>query len=157
MPSHSFTGPGAFGPEALAVMSEAFEAALKELQDTGQPEVVREAIALRIIAAARFGERDPARLLEAALGKSRGEQNGFVASAPHQVETCMKLSARNAIAGTVIDVTKGQTTAHVQIDIGGGQIITASITNEAIDELQLAKGQKARAVIKASDVMIATD
>ena len=69
----------------------------------------------------------------------------------------MKLSARNAIAGTVIDVTKGQTTAHVRIDIGGGQIITASITNEAIDELQLAKGQKARAVIKASDVMIATD
>ena len=69
MPSHSFTGPGAFGPEALAVMSEAFEAALKELQDTGQPEVVREAIALRIIAAARFGERDPVRLREAALSR----------------------------------------------------------------------------------------
>ena len=67
MPSHSFIGPGAFGPEALAVMSEAFEAALKELQDAGQPEVVREAIALRIIAAARFGERDPVRLRAAAL------------------------------------------------------------------------------------------
>ncbi len=67
MPSHSFIRPGAFGPEALAVMSEAFEAALKELQDTGQPEVVREAIALRIIAAARFGERDPVRLRAAAL------------------------------------------------------------------------------------------
>jgi hypothetical protein len=51
------------------VMSEAFEAALKDLQDTGQPEVVREAIALRIIAAARFGERDPVRLRAAALRK----------------------------------------------------------------------------------------
>ena len=66
----------------------------------------------------------------------------------------MKLSARNAISGTVLDVAKGQTTAHVQLDIGGGQIITASITNEAVDDLKLAKGQKADAVIKASDVMI---
>jgi molybdopterin-binding protein len=157
VPIRPLTQFGAFEPEVISAMSEAFDAALKELQDGGQPEGMREVIANRIVAAARFGERDPVRLLEAALGKSRGEQNGFVASAPHQVETCMKLSARNAIAGTVIDVTKGQTTAHVQIDIGGGQIITASITNEAIDELQLAKGQKARAVIKASDVMIATD
>jgi len=69
----------------------------------------------------------------------------------------MKLSARNAIAGTILDVTKGQTTAHVRLDIGSGQIITASITNEAVDELKLAKGQKAHAVIKASDVMIAID
>jgi molybdopterin-binding protein len=69
----------------------------------------------------------------------------------------MKLSARNVIAGTVVDVIKGETTAHVQLDIGDGQIITASITNEAVDELKLAKGQKAQAVIKASDVMIATD
>ena len=65
----------------------------------------------------------------------------------------MKLSARNAIAGTILDVIKGQTTAHVRLDIGGGQIITASITNEAADELKLAKGQKAHAV----DVMIAID
>jgi molybdopterin-binding protein len=69
----------------------------------------------------------------------------------------MKLSARNDIAGTILDVIKGQTTAHVQLDVGDGQVITASITNEAVDELKLAKGQKARAVIKASDVMIAID
>ena len=68
----------------------------------------------------------------------------------------MKLSARNVIGGTVVEVKKGQTTAHVRIDIGG-QVITASITNEAVDELKLAKGQKAHAVIKASDVMIAVD
>jgi molybdopterin-binding protein len=68
----------------------------------------------------------------------------------------MKLSARNVIGGTIVEVRKGQTTAHVRIDIGG-QVITASITNEAVDEMKLANGQKAHAVIKASDVMIATD
>jgi molybdopterin-binding protein len=57
----------------------------------------------------------------------------------------MKLSARNIIAGTV-----------VLLDIGG-PVITASITNEAVDELKITKGQKAHAVIKASDVMIAIE
>ena len=47
----------------------------------------------------------------------------------------MHLSARNQIKGTVRQVTKGATTAHVRVDIGGGQIVTSSITNEAIDEL----------------------
>ena len=42
----------------------------------------------------------------------------------------MKLSARNQINGTVAAVQKGQTTAHVRIDIGNGVIVTASITNE---------------------------
>ncbi len=50
-------------------------------------------------------------------------------------------------------MTKGQTTAHVEIDIGGA-VITASITNEAVDDLGLAVGQDAVAVIKASDVMV---
>ena len=68
----------------------------------------------------------------------------------------MKLSARNQIKGVITSVTKGQTTAHVQIDIGG-DLISASITNEAVDELKLAPGQKAYAVIKASDVMVAID
>jgi hypothetical protein len=67
MPIRSFVEPGAFDPEAIGAMSEALEAALKELKDTGEPEVVRERIATRIIAAAKLGERDPARLLEAAL------------------------------------------------------------------------------------------
>jgi len=68
----------------------------------------------------------------------------------------MKLSARNQINGTIAEVRKGQTTAHVRIDIGNGVIITASITNEAVDELGLKPGDKAIAVIKASDVMVAT-
>ena len=69
----------------------------------------------------------------------------------------MKLSARNQIAGTIKDVHKGATTAHVEIDVGGGTVITASITNEAVDQLKLAKGQKAYTVIKASDVMVGVD
>lgn len=68
----------------------------------------------------------------------------------------MKLSARNQINGTIAEVRKGQTTAHVRIDIGNGVVITASITNEAVDELGLKAGGKAIAVIKASDVMVAT-
>jgi len=68
----------------------------------------------------------------------------------------MKLSARNRLAGTVVDVKKGATTAHVRIDIGG-QVVTAAITNESADELQLAPGKKAYAVIKASDVMVGVD
>jgi molybdopterin-binding protein len=67
----------------------------------------------------------------------------------------MRLSARNQIKGTVVDVQKGQTTAHVRIDIGAGVVITASITNEAVDELELAVGDAAIAVVKASDVLVA--
>ena len=65
----------------------------------------------------------------------------------------MKLSARNILEGKIVQVKKGKTTAHVRLDIGGA-VVTSSITNEAVDELKLKKGQKAFAVIKASDVMI---
>ncbi|CAN7699659.1 TOBE domain-containing protein [Aminobacter sp. LjRoot7] len=68
----------------------------------------------------------------------------------------MKLSARNQIKGKIVEVTKGATTSHVRIDIGGA-VVTASITNEAVDELKLAAGKDAYAVIKASDVMVAVD
>jgi molybdopterin-binding protein len=67
----------------------------------------------------------------------------------------MKLSARNQIKGKVVEVRKGMTTAHVRMDIGNGVIITSSITNEAVDDLGLAVGDEAIAVIKASDVMVA--
>jgi molybdopterin-binding protein len=66
----------------------------------------------------------------------------------------VKLSARNQIKGTVVEVTKGQTTAHVRIDIGHGVTITSSITNEAVDALGLKTGDEAIAIIKASDVMV---
>ncbi|WP_022723027.1 molybdopterin-binding protein [Rhodopseudomonas sp. B29] len=69
----------------------------------------------------------------------------------------MKISARNQLKGTIVDVIKGATTSHVRIDIGGGAVVTASITNESVDELKLAKGQTATALIKASDVLVAVD
>jgi molybdopterin-binding protein len=68
----------------------------------------------------------------------------------------MKLSARNKLKGKITEVKKGATTTHVKIDVGGA-IVTASITNEAADELKLAAGQTAYAVIKASDVMVGID
>jgi len=68
----------------------------------------------------------------------------------------MQLSARNKLKGTIVDVKKGATTAHVRIDVGG-QIVTAAITNESAEELKLAPGQAAYAVIKASDVMVGID
>jgi molybdopterin-binding protein len=61
----------------------------------------------------------------------------------------MKVSARNQLKGKIIEVKKGATTAHVRIDVGG-QIITASITNESADELKLEKGKTAYAIIKAT-------
>jgi molybdopterin-binding protein len=69
----------------------------------------------------------------------------------------MKLSARNKIKGKILEVKKGATTAHVRLEIAPGQIVTASITNEAVEELGLKPGGAAIAVIKASDVMIAVD
>jgi molybdopterin-binding protein len=66
----------------------------------------------------------------------------------------MKLSARNQLKGKIVEVTKGATTSHVRIDIGQGVIVTSSITNEAVADLDLKKGDDAWAVIKASDVMI---
>ena len=68
----------------------------------------------------------------------------------------MRISARNQIKGSILEVTKGATTAHIRVDIGG-QVVTSSITNEAVDDLGLKVGGKAVVVIKASDVMIAVD
>jgi molybdopterin-binding protein len=69
----------------------------------------------------------------------------------------MRISARNQIKGTVIEVRKGATTSHVRVDIGGGQIVTSSITNEAVDDLGIKAKGHVTVVIKASDVMIAVD
>lgn len=69
----------------------------------------------------------------------------------------MKISARNILKGTIVEIAKGATTSHVRIDIGGGAVVTASITNEAVADLKLEKGKQAYAVIKASDVMVGID
>jgi len=69
----------------------------------------------------------------------------------------MKLSACNKLKGKIVEVKKGATTAHVRLEIAPGQIVTASITNEAVEELGLKAGGAAIAIIKASEVMIAVD
>ena len=69
----------------------------------------------------------------------------------------MRISARNQIKGTVVEVKKGATTSHIRVDIGGGQVVTSAITNEAVDDLGLKASSQVTVVIKASDVMIAMD
>jgi molybdopterin-binding protein len=69
----------------------------------------------------------------------------------------MRISARNQIKGTVVEVKKGATTSHIRVDIGNGQIMTSSITNEAVDDLNIKAGDKVTVVVKASDVLIAVD
>ena len=69
----------------------------------------------------------------------------------------MRISARNQIKGKILEVKKGATTSHVRVEIAPGQVVTASITNEAVDDLGLKAGGSAIVVVKASDVMIAVD
>jgi molybdopterin-binding protein len=68
----------------------------------------------------------------------------------------MKLSARNQLSGTVRDITRGPVTAKVELDVSGQRVVS-SITVEAVDELALSEGDEVIAVIKASDVMLATN
>ena len=68
----------------------------------------------------------------------------------------MKLSARNQLPGTVVEIRRGEAIANVVLDVGGQRLV-ASITVEAVDELGLTEGARATAVVKASDVMIAVD
>lgn len=66
----------------------------------------------------------------------------------------MKLSARNVLPGRVKEVHRGQTTSTVKIDIGHGLVMTASITNEAVDDLALKQGDSVSAIVKASEVIV---
>ncbi|PWR20488.1 TOBE domain-containing protein [Zavarzinia compransoris] len=68
----------------------------------------------------------------------------------------MRISARNLLKGKIVEIVKGATTAHVRLDVAG-TVVTASITNQAVDELGLVVGAEAYGVVKASDVMIAVD
>jgi molybdopterin-binding protein len=68
----------------------------------------------------------------------------------------MRLSARNQLHGNVIKINKGGAIANVEIDVAGQRLV-ASVTVEAVEELGLSEGTPVTAVIKASDVIIATD
>lgn len=69
----------------------------------------------------------------------------------------MKLSARNVLKGRIVDIDKGKVTAIVRVDIGGGNVITSSITMAALKDLKLRKGSEVHAVIKASEVLLGVD
>jgi molybdopterin-binding protein len=69
----------------------------------------------------------------------------------------MKLSARNILPGKIVGVTRGATTSHVKIEVATGFVITASITNEAVDDLGLSVGKAATAIVKSSDVIVGVD
>lgn len=67
------------------------------------------------------------------------------------------ISARNQLAGEVVEVAKGAVNGHVVIELPCGQRVKGSITNDAIEELGLAVGSQAVAIIKASDVMVGVE
>jgi len=67
----------------------------------------------------------------------------------------MKLSARNQLAGTVKSINEGAAIANVEVDVGGQRLV-ASITVEAARELGLREGAQVTAIVKASDVILAT-
>jgi molybdopterin-binding protein len=66
----------------------------------------------------------------------------------------MKISARNQISGTIVSITPGAVNGSVKVDIGGGNVITANITEEAIGDLALETGDTVTVIVKASDVLI---
>lgn len=69
----------------------------------------------------------------------------------------MRLSARNILPGKVVGVTRGQTTAHVRIEVAPGMVITSSITVESVDDLGLKVGDRAYAIVKSSEVIVGKD
>jgi molybdopterin-binding protein len=66
----------------------------------------------------------------------------------------MKISARNQLKGTITAITGGAVNGTVKVDVGGDNVITSSITEEAIADLGLAVGNTVTVLIKASDVLI---
>jgi molybdopterin-binding protein len=75
----------------------------------------------------------------------------------HRQENSMKISARNILAGTVKHVEHGAVNTEVTIELPGGAQLISIITKASAERLQLAPGKKAHAVIKSSDVLVATD
>ena len=65
----------------------------------------------------------------------------------------MKLSARNALKGKIVEISKGTIVAKVKVDVGG-QTVTSMISVEAVEDLDLKVGDAVQAIIKSSEVMI---
>jgi molybdopterin-binding protein len=92
----------------------------------------------------------------AASGCRAGKTCDSPEDRPPSKEDAIKVSARNQLRGTVRRVQRGEAIANVELDVAGQRLV-ASITVEAVDELGLAEGSDVTALIKASDVMLATD
>ncbi|MER2150230.1 MAG: TOBE domain-containing protein [Candidatus Limivicinus sp.] len=69
----------------------------------------------------------------------------------------MKLSARNQFKGKVVEIQEGAVNGIVKIDIGGGNVMSATISMSSIRELGLKVGSEAYAVVKATSVMVGVD
>jgi molybdopterin-binding protein len=69
----------------------------------------------------------------------------------------MKISARNQFKGKIIDIQEGAVNGIVKIDIGGGNVMSATISMNAIRELGLEVGREAYAIVKATSVMVGVD
>ena len=69
----------------------------------------------------------------------------------------MKISARNQFKGKVVSIQKGSVNAIVEIDIGGGNVITSTISLESLQTLQLEVGREAYAIIKAISVIVGVE
>jgi molybdopterin-binding protein len=68
----------------------------------------------------------------------------------------MRISARNQLRGTVKEITEGAAIANVELEVAGQRLV-ASVTVEAVRELGLQAGDDVTAIIKASDVLLATE
>lgn len=96
------------------------------------------------------------------LGLSEGMEAVAVVKASNVMfaagsERIKGISARNQIAGTVVSVKKGAVNGHVAIETPEGTRIMGSITNEAIEDLGLAEGGKALAIVKSTDVIVGVE
>ncbi|KAF5083322.1 TOBE domain-containing protein [Methanobacterium aggregans] len=69
----------------------------------------------------------------------------------------MKMSARNGLNGMVVSVEKGEITASVKIKIDSPEVITAIISKEAVEDLEIKEGDELTAVIKSTEVMVIKD
>lgn len=66
----------------------------------------------------------------------------------------MKLSARNVLDGKVVEIKKGTVAAQVKVNIGGGAVITSTVTVDAVKDLKLVKGSPVSVIIKSSEVIL---
>ena len=89
--------------------------------------------------------------------RTRCIQGANIAGKTHKGMHGMKLSARNALQGTVMTIQPGAVNAVIKIELPDGQLVTSSISMEALHELDLRVGHKAYAIIKASDVLVGVE